>query len=513
MMKIQFCLAIFFLFCVFHGNTQQTYIDRLKQELAIAKTDSAKIDLADKISDAYTNTNLDSLVLYSKQTVDLLKSKLTREKQDSIKLLCLFGISGSYRYVSNDSMLFYAQKAYLFSKKNKNVLPVDAELRALSKLGFSLWLSGNYPDAKETYFKTLKLAEELGDTMLIADAYAKIAMVNRNAGDFRQAITYYTKAENIVNVSSKKQVLLGVLTEKGGSYEQLGILDSAYNCLQEVLAIIYGKYKKDKFNAVHSELGTIYSKMGKKELAEEFFRKSFQLLNSEEKDIRLLARANCQFAEHFDRFNQLDSSIYYASKGLWLDQRFNLLMQQLQASKLLTKLYKQENDIDSAFKYLEIMVNTRDSIFSLEKINRLQTLEFNEQLRQQQLSLEKAKAKEQRKQNIQYALIALGIIIFIILFLLLSRSFITNTRLIEFFGILALLIVFEFLNLLLHPFLEKVTNHTPVLMLVALVCIAAFLIPLHNRVEKWSTAKLVEKNKRIRLANAKKTIEKLEEKN
>ena len=131
-------------------------------------------------------------------------------------------------------------------------------------------------------------------------------------------------------------------------------------------------------------------------------------------------------------------------------------------------------------------------------------------MRQQQLSLEKTKAKEQRQQNLQYALIALGIIIFIILFLLLSRSFITNTRLIEFFGILALLIVFEFLNLLLHPFLERVTNHTPVVMLLALVCIAAFLIPLHNRVEKWSTAKLVEKNKKIRLANAKKTIEKLE---
>jgi fido (protein-threonine AMPylation protein) len=77
---------------------------------------------------------------------------------------------------------------------------------------------------------------------------------------------------------------------------------------------------------------------------------------------------------------------------------------------------------------------------------------------------------------------------------------------------MALLIVFEFLNLLLHPFLEGVTNHTPIFMLLALVCVAALLVPFHYRVEKWSTAKLVEKNKKIRLANAKKTIEKLEEK-
>ena len=81
---------------------------------------------------------------------------------------------------------------------------------------------------------------------------------------------------------------------------------------------------------------------------------------------------------------------------------------------------------------------------------------------------------------------------------------------IEFLGVIALLIVFEFLNLLLHPFLERITDHSPVLMLLALVCIAALLVPLHHRVEKWATEKLVDKNKKIRLAAAKRTIEKLE---
>jgi len=40
----------------------------------------------------------------------------------------------------------------------------------------------------------------------------------------------------------------------------------------------------------------------------------------------------------------------------------------------------------------------------------------------------------------------------------------------------------------------------------------ALLVPLHHKVEKWATAKLVEKNKKIRLAAAKKTIEQLEKK-
>lgn len=55
------------------------------------------------------------------------------------------------------------------------------------------------------------------------------------------------------------------------------------------------------------------------------------------------------------------------------------------------------------------------------------------------------------------------------------------------------------------------TAFSPLLMWLSLVCIAALLVPLHHKLEKWAIAKLVEKNKKIRLAKAKKTIEELEQ--
>ena len=511
--KLKYCFAFLFLFCIFHTNAQQTRIDSLKQQLATAKADSVKIVLASQISMAYTNTNLDSMVFYDKQIIGLLHHSLATEKADSNKLQIFWDISNMNRYISNDSMVFYAQQAVLLSMKNRNSLPVGSEAWALSFLASSLWWAGNYPDAKETYFKALQIAEPLGDTMLIGEIYNGIAMVNRNAGNFREAINYYTKAENLTKNIPDNDVLNALLVDKGKCYEQLGILDSAYTYVQECLAMYFRRFQGKNVwgGGVHSAMGIIYSKMGKEQLAVEFFRQSFQL-NEEVNEIRLLARGYCEFAEHFDRFHQQDSAIYYATKGFLIDQQFNLLVQQLQAATLLTKLYKQENKIDSAFKYQQLMIDTRESVFSNEKINRLQTLEFNEQLRQQVLASEKTKSEEERKQNIQYALIAIGLVTLIILFLFLSRSFITNTKLITFFGVIALLLVFEFLNLLLHPFLERITHHSPILMLLALVCIAALLVPLHHKLEKWTTAKLVEKNKATRLANAKKTIEKLEDK-
>jgi tetratricopeptide (TPR) repeat protein len=512
MTKIKSCFTILFLLCIFNTNAQQTLVDSLKQQLTVAKADSVKIDLAYQISMAYSNTNLDSMVFYSKQTIHLLHHTLVTENEDSIRLQILWSISNMNQYVSNDSMVFYAQQALLLCIKNRNSFPVGTEAQALSFLASSLWWAGNYPDAKETYFKALQIAELLADTMLIGHIYNGIAMVNRNAGNFREAINYYTKAENLTKNIPDNDVLNALLVDKGKCYEQLGILDSAYTYVQECLAMYFRRFKgKNVFGGgVHSAMGVIYSKMGKEQLAVEFFRQSFQL-NKEINEIRLLARGYCEYAEHFERFHQQDSAIYYATKGLLIDRQFNLLVQQLQTSTLLTKLYIQENKIDSAFKYQQIMIDTRESVFSNEKINRLQTLEFNEQLRQQELLSEKRKSEEERKQNIQYALIAIGLVTLIILFLFLSRSFITNTKLISFLGVVALLLVFEFLNLLLHPFLERVTHHSPILMLLALVCIAALLVPLHHKLEKWTTVKLVEKNKATRLAIAKKTIEQLED--
>lgn len=177
---------------------------------------------------------------------------------------------------------------------------------------------------------------------------------------------------------------------------------------------------------------------------------------------------------------------------------------------MIANIYEKSN-CDSTLKYANIFQVANDSFFSKKANEQVEIMSAEYDLRQMELAASNEKEAENKKLNIQFALIALGIIIFLTLYLLLSRSFITSTQAIEFFGVLALLIVFEFLNLLLHPLLESITNHTPVFMLLALVCIASILIPIHHKLEKWATNKLIKKNKEVRLENAKKTIIKLEE--
>src|SRR5207253_7451616 len=142
----------------------------------------------------------------------------------------------------------------------------------------------------------------------------------------------------------------------------------------------------------------------------------------------------------------------------------------------------------------------------------INNLTFNEDQRQKEKAQQELKNSEDRKNNLQYAAIAIALITFIILFFLLSRSIIVKTKFIEFFGVLGLLAVFEFINLFIHPYLAHATNDSPVLMLAVLIAIGALLIPLHHKLEKWITKIMVEKNKKIRLEAAKKTIATLEAK-
>ena len=256
---------------------------------------------------------------------------------------------------------------------------------------------------------------------------------------------------------------------------------------------------------------SVYRAKGDLDLAESYYKKCIAISDTENIYFPYVT-ASTDYGQYLFDTRQYSLSKEYALNGFnkAKESKDKLLM--INAAALLRKVYYAVGQKDSSYFYADVKDAYSDSVFNEQQRNQIQNLAFSQQIKENEEQVRLSEEKHQRRQNIQYALIALSIIVLLSLYLLLSHSFITNTKIIEFFGVVALLIVFEFLNLLLHPFLESVTHHSPVLMLLALVAIAALIVPLHHRLEHWTTKKLVEKNKAIRLANAKKTIEELEEK-
>jgi hypothetical protein len=139
-----------------------------------------------------------------------------------------------------------------------------------------------------------------------------------------------------------------------------------------------------------------------------------------------------------------------------------------------------------------LTVALKDSLFNQEKVKQVQILTINEQLREAELAEMQQKQKEERSNNLQLMGIGAFIPLFFGIILLLSRKK-SKPRTIEFMGLLGLLFLFEFVSLLIHPYIAGYTNHTPVFMLFILVAVAALLVPTHHKLEKFVIDKLAHK--------------------
>jgi hypothetical protein len=445
---------------------------------------------------------------YSQPMPDSVKTKYNAAKTDEEKGRCL----NTYLVrASTADSIATADALELFSwfkKQNDEVGADYAELYLADVLDFK----GDYSSGLNLALPILSRFEKRKDNYGIMKANNIIGNAFVFAKNYEQAISYSKKAVPLAQTIDAKESLSRIYNDVGSAYALASMPDSGLLYSQKAVSIDMEMKDYEMVPISLSTLAENYMAAYEYEIAIPFLRKSmaYYLTQKENTNNFGIAWVNNDFAQAFLALKQYDSANYYALQSIQLSNPLGFREQTLRSYEYLYKSFEETKRQDSVNKYFRLAMTTKDSLFSLEKTRGIESMRFKEQIRQQEIESEKIKAQDQRKQNIQYALLALGIITFIILYLLLSRSFITNTKLIEFFGVIALLIVFEFLNLLLHPFLERVTNHSPVLMLLALVCIAALLVPLHHKLEKWATAKLVEKNKKIRLAAAKKTIQELE---
>ena len=439
--------------------------------------------------------------------IDTILQKIAVEKDDNMRIDIIYRSLVIIGETNPLVGLKYAQKLLEYSQINKDKI---GEAYAMSYMGKMYGVSGNLKKGLEYALKGKEIAEQTGNKKLSALSNSMLGLIYTSLSDFPKGISLYMASIESAEKANYKQAQIWGFQHLSEIYLAINQVDSALMYAQKDYELSQRIKYYDFISYTMINLGAIHGKMGNAALAISYYDMAIQE-GLKTKSPKQLNWAYTAKAQYFNNVNQKDSSIVYAKKAIAFVQNTPFSNYSIKPAKLLLEIYKTNNS-DSALKYSEIYRIGNDSLFSSKTIQQTQLMSFENEMKEQELAAEKLKTNEERKQNIQFALIALGIIILLTLYLLLSRSFITNTKLIEFFGVVALLIVFEFLNLLLHPFLERVTNHSPILMLLALVCIAALLVPLHHKVEKWATAKLVEKNKKIRLASAKKTIEELENK-
>jgi tetratricopeptide (TPR) repeat protein len=416
---------------------------------------------------------------------DSLRQILFGEKKDSSRVLLFAQLSKKYLESKPETALNLAQEGLFLSRKIKFS---RGEVQCLKAMGAIWGVTGNYPKGLETLFQALKISEKIDDNEGNMLCYITIGVNYSHRQDYKQSLYYFFKSNEISRGLHDERYLLFSLLDIGDSYEKLNQLDSALRYTQECYSLAV-QFKNEELRGYSLDnMGNIKAKMNENLAAMEYYRQCIPLFSAYN-ILDGICEARMGIASIFKKQGNGDSALKYARQSLVLAEQSGFTRHVLNASNFLASYYETTARIDSAYEYQKISIQAKDSLFSQEKVKSLQNLSFAEHLRQQEIAEEKEKAAEVSKKNIQMAAIGIFIPIFfgIIVFI---RNKKIKRKTVEYLGLFGLLMLFEFIALLIHPYLENWTNDTPVLMLAALVILASLLVPLHHKLEHKLKEKL-----------------------
>ena len=428
--------------------------------------------------------------VYGQHTaLDSLQQAFAQNKADSTQVFLLCEESYALQDSKPDSSLLLAQKAYFIARNNHFE---KGEAMAFNQVAAAYKSLGNFPKSLEYYISQLKIEERIGSPIRMTNVYMSIASLYANSGEFDKALLYAKKADAIINQNKLTLYAPYSLLNIGDIYEKQNLLDSAilYTTKSYSIALTSGNHLI--IGASLNNMGNINNKAAHYQEALANYNAGM-LYQVSSDDYSTYAESLLGKAKVFSTTGVTDSAIFYAKKSFGIASGNKFTVRALDASIFLSALYKRNNNIDSAFAYQQTMIGLKDSIYSQEKIKELQNISSAEQLRQAELEqLRLAEARE-REIKLQYLIIGIIIPIFFLLSIFISRKKV-HKRLIEFTGIVSVLLFFEYITLLLHPFIAEKSHHSPLIEIVIFVAIAAIITPTHHKIQHWLLTKLAEYN-------------------
>ncbi|MBK6832065.1 MAG: tetratricopeptide repeat protein [Flavobacteriales bacterium] len=455
-------------------------------------------------------------LLLPAQSLDELTSKYERMPLDS--LLALDGRSSEIRINAIVTNLIHDR--YVYAGDAHEAMAAALRLMGIAErsgsdslvvlayaaVGSAFGMVNDISASLEHFNMALELARRSVNQNLQGFVAKEIGILYRNGGDHRTALRFYQQA--LALPQDQVQERSRIMSATGFSYLALGMLDSALYYAKEADVVRVPSDDPYGYVGYQGRLGEVYTALKDYDLAELYYKRA---LAADTFPVpRPIAHAAAGYARMLISTGRPQEALGMARKAYATIATSRDLSEILPVAQVLAEAFEANNTADSALAWMKVERALRDSVQGSENRGRLQAQLFQIQLKEQEVAKLKAEEVAARSHNIQFGIIALIVITLGIFLLIFSRTSVVGAKAIKNLSLIALLLFFEFINLLLHPFLDRITNHSPILMLLAMAAIAGLLIPLHHRMEKLITNMLVSKNNRVRLEAARRTIEELE---
>ena len=347
--------------------------------------------------------------LHTLQAQDLpneLKSRLNEPTSDSSLVADLEEVINFYREKNRDTAIFYINKAITICEKNKQVLMSVWFKRMLVNqlLGKQQFAAGfqllNEIEKKVQAVNEQNSTWKIDSTVTFEqNKYSALAAIYYNYQILMHQTLNFEQARVLIQKTKEYAQLAGNSNRfVTGSTSALAFLLISLNKPDSALVVLHSLKFGNAFNTYFNSFnimlyGFAYSDLHKYDISNQYL-----LISSQDKYSKNIAtRSALRLSQNYLHLNKIDSAYYYAK--YLLDTLTSLGYSNFEvdlgvAYKNLYECFVRMNKRDSAFKYAQMALIAKDTLYNLriKNLTEFQQLLFSENKRIE--ALEDAKSKK-----------------------------------------------------------------------------------------------------------------------
>ena len=371
----------------------------------------------------------------------------------------------------------------------------------LNNIGYAYDIQGDIPKALNFHHKSLKIREKIGDKIGIAMSLNNLGTIYYKQGESKLALEYFHKSLKLKEEIGNRNDLAVSLNNLGFIYDDQGVDDKALQYFTKSMEIYNEIGDQSGVSVCLNSIGSIYIDRGDVLTALDYFYGGLTI-REELGSNQLIASSliNIGFVElHKKDKSGLKNAEIHLNRALGLAKKSGFPRYISDASKNLSTVYEKQGKGMKALEMYKLHVQMKDSINNEEtqkatirqqtqyEFEKAQIVKENEAKEQARLESEATR----RRNNLQYSLIFLGILV--LFGIVLSLGFIkVSPNIAEGLIFFAFLILFEFVLVFTEPYLEQYTNGEPMYNLLANSVLALGIFPVHAILEKLLKKRIVK---------------------
>jgi adenylate cyclase len=354
-------------FTCFQTNVFANELDSLKRILSTSIADSARVDVLNALCKSFFNTNPDTTIIIANSAKSLAE-KINYKTGLALAFKNIgkgYYLEGKYK----EAVINWQQAIELYKLLNDK----KGVANMLSNQGAVYFNQGDDAKALELHLQSLKMSEEFNDTLRILTSLTNIGGVYSNKEvTWNKALDYFLRSYNL-SLAIKDEYSIGTSAVNIGElYFKMGEDTKALDYLRKSEKAYKGT---EDLPYTLNYIGKIFTRQKKFEQAIQIHTEAYELAKN--LDTKLdQAQSLVALAQAYKASGDIASAIKTFLQSIEIAIPLNANVEMKDAYQGLSESYSQQADYTNAFKYQNLLLTIKDTIYNINTDKKLGTLQF-----------------------------------------------------------------------------------------------------------------------------------------